>query len=521
MIRTAFFFARPPRQANPILLESALMKKQSLWIDTSPPKDFPQLQGRVNVDVLVIGGGITGLTTAYLLKKAGRRVAVVDQQNIGEGETSHTTGHLTFVTDERLNKLASRLGEKEAQAFWGAGRLAMQQIAEITSELDIDCELRRVPGYLFAAVGKDLEKEAQSLKDDALLAETFGFDTDFMESDPLFGRPAVRFPNQLKFHPLKYVSAIAKALHGGGCHVFSRTSGSNIDSREHELHADGGVIGYECVVAATHVPIQGERDTFGAALFQTKLAAYSTYAIEAEIKSVAESLFWDTNDPYLYLRFDQRDGRSSVIIGGEDHKTGQDQDTEARYKRLESSLRKTFSDAKLKHRWSGQVLETPDRLPYIGEVAERQFLATGFSGNGLTLGTFSAVLIRDLITGKSNPWTGLFAPGRKALAGFLDYVRENKDFLSYFIKDWLRPAPPAESLHRGTGDVLNLDGKKRAVYCDEHGKRTVLSPICPHMGCIVAWNQAEKTWDCPCHGSRFTATGEVIAGPAESNLEPK
>jgi glycine/D-amino acid oxidase-like deaminating enzyme/nitrite reductase/ring-hydroxylating ferredoxin subunit len=497
------------------------MKKQSLWIDTSTPQDFPQLRGRVEVDVLVVGGGITGITTAYLLKQAGRRVAVVDQQNIGGGETAHTTGHVTFVTDARLHELASRLGEQEAQAFWGAGRLAIQQIGDITSELKIDCELRRVPGYLFAAVGRDTEKEIESLRDDMLFADAFGFDADFVEGDPLFNRPAVRFPNQLKFHPLKYVNAIAEALRGDGCHVFSKTSGSNIDSEMHELRADGGVISYESVVAATHVPIQGERGTFGAALFQTKLAAYSTYAIEAEIEAVAESLFWDTNDPYLYFRFDQREGGSSVIVGGEDHKTGQQEDTEAPYQRLENTLRKTFPAAKLRHRWSGQVLETPDDLPFIGEVAERQFLATGFSGNGLTLGTFAAVLIRDLITGRSNPWTGLFAPDRKSVVGFLDYVRENKDFLSYFLRDWLRPAAPLDSLERGTGDILKVDGKKRAVYCDEHGKRTALSPICPHMGCIVAWNDAEKTWDCPCHGSRFTATGEVISGPAESNLDPK
>jgi glycine/D-amino acid oxidase-like deaminating enzyme/nitrite reductase/ring-hydroxylating ferredoxin subunit len=495
------------------------MKKQSLWIDTSPHEEFPQLRGQVDVDVLVVGGGITGLTTAYLLKKAGCRVALVDQQNIGEGETSHTTAHLTFVTDARLHELASRMGEEEAQAFWGAGRLAMQQIGDITSELNIDCELRRVPGYLFAAFGKEAEKEIESLRDDAVLAETLGFDAVFMESDPVFRRPAVRFPNQLKFHPLKYIHAIAKALPGDGCHVFSKTSGSNIDSEKRELRTDAGAISYETVVAATHVPIQGERDTFGAALFQTKLAAYSTYALEAEIEPVAEALFWDTNDPYLYFRFDQRGTRGSVIIGGEDHKTGQEEDTEARYARLESSLRRTFPNAKLKRRWSGQVIETPDFLPYIGKVAEHQFLATGFSGNGLTLGTFSAILIRDLITGKSNPWTKLFAPDRKPVAGFLDYVRENKDYLSYFIRDWLRPTAQLESLRRSTGDILKVDGKKCAVYCDQHGKRTVLSAICPHMGCIVAWNDAEKTWDCPCHGSRFAATGELIAGPAESNLE--
>ncbi len=497
------------------------MKKQSLWIDTANEQDFPQLSGEVKVDVLVVGGGITGITTAYLLKQAGCRVAVVDLKSIGGGETAHTTAHLSFVTDTRLHELASRLGQQQAQAFWGAGHLALQQIGGIANELKISCELKRVPGYLFAATAKDPKKEAKSLREDALIANALGFDAAFVESDPLFQRPAVRFPNQLKFHPLKYVNAIARSLPGSGCHVFSRTSGSNINSDKHELKTDLGTITYDAVVAATHVPIQGERDTFGAALFQTKLAAYSTYVIEAEIESVAESLFWDTDDPYLYYRFDRREGRCFVILGGEDHKTGQEEDTETRYERLESILKKNFPEAKPRHRWSGQVLETPDGLPYIGEVAERQFLATGFSGNGITLGTFSAILIRDLITGISNPWTELFAPHRKATVGVLEYVRENKDYPAYLLKGWLTPTATVDELRRGSGDVLKLNGEKRAVYCDEQGKRTMLSPICPHMGCIVAWNDAEKTWDCPCHGSRFSATGELIAGPAESGLEPK
>ena len=495
------------------------MKKRSLWIDTSSSPDFPKLQGRVAVDVVVVGGGITGLTTAYLLKKTGCRVAVVDQRSIGGGETAHTTAHVTFVTDARLHELATRLGKRQAQALWDAGHVAMKQIDDIAQELEIDCELRRAPGYLFAAVDKDTKKEREALQRDAELASEFGFDADFIESDPLFHRPAVRFPNQLKFHPLKYVYALAKALPGDGSHVFSRTSGSDIDGEKHELHTDAGVISYQALVAATHVPIQGARGTFGAALFQTKLAAYSTYALEAVVDSVAESLFWDTNDPYLYFRFDRRGEACSVIIGGEDHKTGQEEETEARYERLEKILKKNFPSAKPKHRWSGQVIETPDGLPYIGEVSDRQFLATGFSGNGMTLGTFSAMLIRDLITGKSDPWNGLFAPNRKSIAGTWDYVLENKDFPAYFIKDWISSAVPPAGLRRCEGQVTKIDGKKRAVYCDEHGKRTVLSPICPHMGCIVAWNGAEKTWDCPCHGSRFTATGEVIAGPAESNLE--
>ena len=269
------------------------------------------------------------------------------------------------------------------------------------------------------------------------------------------------------------------------------------------------------------MPIQGERDTFRAALFQTKLAAYSTYAVEAEVPPMAESLFWDTNDPYLYLRFDGHEGATSLILGGEDHKTGQEEDTENRYEKLSDILAKIFPESKPRHRWSGQVLETPDGLPYIGEVAPHQFVATGFSGNGMTLGTFSAILIRDLITGRSNPWTQLFSPDRKATVGAWEYVRENKDYPAYFLRGLIRPPATMDDVQRGSGAVVQLDGKKRAIYCNDKGQQTVLSPICPHMGCVVAWNSAEKTWDCPCHGSRFTATGELIAGPAESNLEPE
>ena len=496
------------------------MKKQSLWLDTSGPPDFPKPQGRLTVDVVVVGGGITGLTTAYLLKKAGCRVAVIDQRSIGGGETAHTTAHVTFVTDTRLHELASRLGKRQAQTLWGVGHLAMKQIEDISRELEIHCELKRVPGYLFAAVGKDTEKERETLQRDVELASHFGFDAKLVENDPVFQRPAVRFPNQLKFHPLKYINAIAKALPGAGCHVFSNTNGIDIKSEKRELHTESGVISYGSLVAATHVPIQGERGTFGAALFQTKLAAYSTYALEAEIDPLAESLFWDTNDPYLYLRFDRREDAGSVIIGGEDHKTGQEDQTETRYQRLEKILKENFPSAKLRHRWSGQVIETPDGLPYIGEVGHGQFLATGFSGNGMTLGTFSAMLICDLISGKSDPWNGLFAPDRKATVGTWDYLLENKDFPTYFIKGWIGSSAPAEEMRRGSGQVERIDGKKCAVYHDEQGKRTELSAICPHMGCIVAWNGAEKTWDCPCHGSRFTATGQVIAGPAETDLEP-
>jgi glycine/D-amino acid oxidase-like deaminating enzyme/nitrite reductase/ring-hydroxylating ferredoxin subunit len=495
------------------------VKSESLWLDTAEVHEFAPLSGKITVDVLVVGAGITGITTAWLLKKAGVRVAVIDQYGVGGGETGHTTAHVTYVTDTRLSELKDRLGATQARAFWEAGLEGMRRIDETVSELNLDCGLRQVPGYLFAARDKDAEKERVSLEKDAALAREYGFDAELLSRDPVFERPAVRFPNQLKFHPLRYLAGLAKQIPGQGSRIFGKTPAGEVDAERHELRTEGGVIAYGALVAATHIPIQGERGTFGAAFFQTKLAAYSTYAIEAAIDCVPESLFWDTGDPYLYLRFDRQEKGCSVIIGGEDHKTGQETDTEACYGRLEQTLKSLFPSARVVRRWSGQVWEPADGLPYIGEVAERQFVATGFAGNGMTLGTFSAGLISDLIGGRKNPWTALFSPDRKALSGVWEYVRENKDYPLRFVADRLRPAADLESLRRCSGAIVRLDGKKRAVYLDEHGKRTVLSPICPHLGCHVEWNDAEKTWDCPCHGSRFLATGELMAGPAESGLE--
>jgi glycine/D-amino acid oxidase-like deaminating enzyme/nitrite reductase/ring-hydroxylating ferredoxin subunit len=496
------------------------MKDQSLWLDSVSYPDFPALSGRISVDVLVVGGGLTGITTAYLLKRAGCRVAVVEQHGIGQGDTGHTTAHVTFVTDARLSELAAKFGRTQARAFWDAGLEAMLQICRVVEEAGISCGLRQAPGYLYAATDKDAERERESLENDALLAAEFGFDVDTLAEDPLFGRPALRFANQLKFHPTEYVFALAKLIPGEGSYVFSHTSGSAVDAGRHELRTDGGVIAYDALVAATHVPIQGERGVLEAAFFQTKMAAYSSYAIEAAIECVPDSLFWDTADPYRYLRFDHTAEGCRVILGGEDHKTGQEADTAGCYERLEKWLQEWLPGARPQRRWSGQVWETADGLPYIGEVAPRQFVATGFSGNGMTLGTFSAMLIRDQIQGRHNPWADLFSPQRKAfLPGAWEYVRENVDFPVHFLSGHLGPADSGDDLPRGSGAVVRVEGKKRAVYLDADGKRTVLSPVCPHMGCLVSWNPAEKTWDCPCHGSRFLPTGELLGGPAESGLE--
>ncbi len=274
---------------------------------------------------------------------------------------------------------------------------------------------------------------------------------------------------------------------------------------------------------ATNNPLVGFASITSATLLQTKLSLYTSYALGARVplNTVPEALFWDTRDPYDYLRIDRHRGFDYIVYGGEDHKTGQKKKTQNAYARLLARLRKIIPKANIDHRWSGQVICTPDGLPYIGENAEHQFVATGYCGNGITFGTVAAIMARDWTTGRKNPWTDLFAVDRKKIKGAMwNYLRENKDYPYYMIKDRLAraEADSVRELKPGEGMVIGRRGKKVAAFRDPRGHIHRLSPVCTHLGCLVRWNSSESTWDCPCHGSRFKPTGEVIAGPAEEPL---
>jgi glycine/D-amino acid oxidase-like deaminating enzyme/nitrite reductase/ring-hydroxylating ferredoxin subunit len=493
------------------------------WLDTAKIKTFPALSADVTVDVLVVGGGITGLTTAYLLKEAGITVAVAERTQLAMIDTGHTTAHLTHVTDLRLSEMVKNFGKDHAQAAWDAGAAAIDQIEELVRKEKIECEFTRVPGYLHSPVDGGKKDERESFREDATLANELGFDATYLDSVPKMQRPGARFANQAKFHPRKYLAAIAAAIPGKGSHLFEETAISKFDNEKHRAKANAHWINYSRVVLATHNPLVGEAGMASATLFQTKLALYTSYAIGAKLPSggVPIASFWDTNDPYNYLRIDRHDDFDYAIFGGEDHKTGLVANTETCYRRLEDALKALLPKAEIDHRWSGQVIETTDGLPFIGENAEGQFIGTGFSGNGMTFGTVTAMMARDWATGAKNPWTELFDVDRKKIkGGAWDYLRENKDYPYYLIKSRFSE-PEGESvraLKPGEGKILKLKGEKIAAYRDTEGKVTKHSAVCTHLGCIVRWNQAEATWDCPCHGSRFDPAGKVISGPAEAPL---
>jgi glycine/D-amino acid oxidase-like deaminating enzyme/nitrite reductase/ring-hydroxylating ferredoxin subunit len=501
------------------------MRNVPFWIDTGPIKRFPRLQKNKNVDVIVVGGGITGITSAYLLKKAGLTVALIERERVASIDTGHTTAHLTYITDVELQELSRNFGKDHAQAAWDAGSAAIDEIERIVQDEEIKCKFTRVPAYVHVRVDGSSRKEVSRLKKEAVLATKLGFDATYLNSVPYFNLPGVRFSNQAKFHPRKYLRALVAKVSGNGSHVFEKSAASEFDAERRRAKVDRNWIGFDRVVMATNNPLMGLASITDATLLQTKLSLYTSYALGARVRSrtIPEALFWDTRDPYDYLRVDCHPRFDYIIYGGEDHKTGQKKNTEKAYARLRARLKKIIPEARVEHRWSGQIISTPDGLPYIGRNAERQFIATGFCGNGITFGMVSAVMARDWAMGRKNPWTDLFAVDRKKIKGATwNYLRENKDYPYYMIKDRItRPeADSVRELKRCQGMIIGSRSKRVAAYRDHNGKLHRLSPLCPHLGCHVRWNSAELTWDCPCHGSRFKPTGEVIAGPAEEALSP-
>jgi glycine/D-amino acid oxidase-like deaminating enzyme/nitrite reductase/ring-hydroxylating ferredoxin subunit len=491
-------------------------------MDTGRIPRFPRLDQNLTVDVVVIGGGITGITAAYLLKNAGVSVVLIERDRFASVDTGHTTAHLTQVTDLRLSELVKTFGRDHAQAVWDAGRAAIDEINQIAETEEIACEFAWVPAYLHAPLTGGSENEDSRLAEDARLAHEFGFDAAVVDV-PFLHRPGVRFSNQAKFHPRKYLAGVLTKISGDGSHVYEETAADEISDNPLTVKANGFSIRCGHLVIATHVPLQGLTGTLGATLFQTKLAPYTSYAVGAKIPHgyIPEASFWDTNDPYYYLRVDRRRGNDYAIFGGEDHKTGQASNPMEHFQRLEQKLLEIIPTAETDHRWSGQVIETNDGLPLIGEMVSKQFVSTGYAGNGMTFGTLGAIMARDAILGRSNPWRELFDVHRKKLrGGTWDYLKENKDYPFYYLKDRISKLDGnnLDGLKPGEGKVVNLDGRKVAAYRNERGALTVKSAVCTHMGCIVRWNGAEKTWDCPCHGSRFKCDGHVLGGPAETPL---
>lgn len=500
----------------------------SLWRATTEEAQGSAIKSDARADVCIVGAGIAGLTTAYLLGREGRSIVVLDDGPVGGGNTERTTAHLSNAIDDRYVEMERLHGERGARVAAESHTTAIETIERIVREEEIDCDFERVDGYLFAPP----RKSRKILDDELKAAHRAGLrGVERVRRAPVQSfdtGSALRFPRQGQFHPMKYLNSLAELVKRDGGLIF--TGGA---AHAEEIHGGTGAHvtttgGYTVtardIVVATNSPIN---DRFE---IHTKQAPYMTYVIGARIPrdSVPHALYWDTLDPYHYVRVQKAEEPGAdyevLIVGGEDHKTGQAHDFERRYSRLERWARFRFPMMKeVEFRWSGMVFETIDGLAFIGrnpQDDDNVYIATGDSGMGMTHGTIAGLLLTDLITGRENAWAEVYDPARKTASALGEFAKENLNVAAQYT-DYVTPGEvdSADEVERGEGALLRSGLSKTAIYRDEDGVVHSVSAVCRHLGCIVNWNSNEKSWDCPCHGSRYDATGRVINGPANSDLE--
>lgn len=493
----------------------------SIWgFDTAALSGTP-LGGNVDCDVCVIGGGIAGLTTAYLLAIEGKHVVVLEAKpGLADGETGFTTAHLAWVLDDRFGRLASIRGDDVALAAARSHRDAIKTIEQIARREEIDCDFRRVDGYLFAgADGPDaVTKEA-----DALRRLGIPFEPRNEAPFPGLRAPCLQFIGQGQFHPRKYLAGLAAAIRKHGGVIYTATRAVRIEGGEPcSVHTrNETIVKAGAVVVATNAPFDA------GVLLHTRLASYTTYAMAFEIRGglVPTALYWDTEDPYHYIRTQSgKNGSAFLIVGGEDHKTGQAADQAERWSRIEQWTRARIpAVGTVRHHWSGQVFETPDGLALIGAApwGRNVFVITGDSGMGMTHSTLGAKLISNLIRHHPDPLVDVYDPSRLMPAALKTFLLENINLAAQYA-DWLTggDVASADQIPSGQGGIVRRGLRKLAVYRRDDGTTCEMSATCPHLSAIVRWNPGEQSWDCPAHGSRFKCEGEVIHGPAVEGLKP-
>jgi glycine/D-amino acid oxidase-like deaminating enzyme/nitrite reductase/ring-hydroxylating ferredoxin subunit len=507
---------------------------RSFWERTAQKFSTAPLQQDITTDVCVVGAGIAGVTTAYLAAREKRSVVLIDDGPVGGGMTARTTAHLVNAIDDRYMDIENFLGEECARLTAESHTAAIDCVERIVREHKINCDFERVDGYLFLPPGgsvTELMKELEAIHR-AGLAHVERVDS--LPNTKINSDAVLRFPRQAQFHPLKYLNAVARVIIDSGGKVFTGTRIISVEDGDgvKVQTADGYTITAQAAVVATNCPINDR------VVIHSKQAPYATYAICLRVtRPVEHALFWDTAEtaedekqeigpvPYHYVRFARDEEGDVLMVGGEDHKTGQAEDCAQRFAKLEHWARDRFPFlGQVTDHWSGQVMEPVDGVAYIGRNPgdKNVYVVTGDSGNGITHGTIAGMLIVDLIAQRENPWAKLYDPSRKTLKPrvLADYIAENANVAAQF-RDYITPgsAKSADEIKPGEGAVLRDGVKKIATYRDENGNLHAFSAVCPHLGCVVRWDACEKSWDCPCHGSRFDAFGCVINGPAVSDLK--
>jgi glycine/D-amino acid oxidase-like deaminating enzyme/nitrite reductase/ring-hydroxylating ferredoxin subunit len=501
-------------------------RTRSLWTASAPVVEQPRLEGIERCDTVVVGAGITGLSVAYELTRAGRNVIVLDRGPVGMGMTARTTAHLAPICDDGLAELIDRRGEDTASLFQASHAAAVDRVEAIINAHDISCNFRRIDGFLFPRLNTSRSEARETIEREYEAARKIGAAVERAKGVALKGfedAPVLRFPGQGAFHPMKYLNGLIAEIGASNGRLFAHSAVTGFEETESSVRitTDGGA-----TVLAAHAVFATNSPVNAKAALHSKMGPYRTYAVAFTLPrgALPDALYWDMADPYHYMRLNPGPGATDyLIVGGADHKTGEADDGGVRFEALEAWTRALVPDlGREMHRWSGQVLEPFDYCGFIGQdPGSRHFyIATGDSGQGLTHGVIAGMLIKDLIVSGSSPWQEVYDPDRKPKRGVLNYIGENVSSIVGF-GEHVTPGEidNAEALSPGEGGILRDRDEKIAVCRDRDGKLHVRSAACTHMGCTVHWNTTEQCWDCPCHGSHFAPDGAVLTGPAISPLE--
>lgn len=493
----------------------------SLWQQSMPPYEAAnEADPSSEYDVIVIGGGITGVSTAWLLQKAGKRCLVIEARCLGFGTTGGTTAHINTLFDTSYATISQNFGDENAQRVADMAKEAIELIKRNIKELSIDCDFKELPAFIFSQ-GKEQSEVLQAIYKGS---KKLGLDIAYTKKIPVpmpFNK-AIQVEGQAQFNPMQYVYALATAFENEGGTIVQETRVLGVDGDDVlTITTNGETFKGKAVIYATHIPT-------GINLLHLRCAPYRTYAMAVTLlhkSNYPQGLIYDCDDPYHYYRTQEVDGELYLVAGGYDHRTAGEENTERCFLQLEAHLRKYFEIAEVKYAWSSQYFEPSDGLPYIGHLPGHPgniYVATGFGGNGMTYSSMAATILKSMILGEEDTSRGLFDPNRiKPVAGFVNFIKHNGEVAKNILgKLWpVDKLNGLASMAPGEGRIVKYDGEMIALHKDEHGILHGVHPHCSHMQCTIAWNSAESSWDCPCHGARFDIDGQVLTGPASIALD--
>jgi glycine/D-amino acid oxidase-like deaminating enzyme/nitrite reductase/ring-hydroxylating ferredoxin subunit len=496
---------------------------ESFWIATADARPYPPLSGEIHVDVAIVGGGIVGIMAGTFLKEAGKTVAILEAGRVAEGVTGHTTAKITSLHTLIYDDLIDRLGEDKARLYAESNQAAIEIIRQLCVDRDLACDLSERTAYTYTTEDDYVSK----IEKEAAAARSLGLPAQYHDEIPLpFPvKAAVALTGQAEFHPRKFLLPLVAAIPGQGSHVFENTRVADVEEASpcRVVTEAGTTVTADDVVIATNIPIVNK------GLFFARAEPSRGYALAMEVPQdrVPDGMFINIGGPTHSVRQAPHDGQRVLILAGEGHHVGEGDNLRDHWRRLEEWARRDLGASKVIYRWSTQDYYSLDKVPFIGGMepgSEHLYTATGFSAWGMTSGVVSGRLLADLITDFPNPWAGLYDPARINMKSLPSFVKKGGHDAKRLIGDRLKNRKTTDQTNElpvGAGAVFEISGEKVAVHRDEQGAAHAVSAVCTHLGCIVAWNDAERTWDCPCHGSRFEIDGTVLQGPAVAELEAR